>query len=107
MEEYLPKYRSSDEGVIVNISSTLGFEFTPVLPVYTATKHAIIGLTKSFGTSAHYEMTKVKVVAICPGATDTPLLHDLDKKAINERYLEIHNKGLAYMKEVFRIQRYF
>jgi 15-hydroxyprostaglandin dehydrogenase (NAD) len=38
-------------GVLVNISSTLGLVPYDGFPVYVATKHAIIGFTRSFGVS--------------------------------------------------------
>ena len=59
-------------GAIVNTSSTAGILSAPGIPAYTASKHGLIGLTKS----AALESIKqgVRVNAICPGATLTPLL---------------------------------
>jgi 15-hydroxyprostaglandin dehydrogenase (NAD) len=49
------QYMGVDEGgkggVVVNMSSIACLEVNPVFPVYTATKHAVIGLTRSFGVS--------------------------------------------------------
>lgn len=89
MEEYLPKYKSSDEGVIINISSVLGLGPIEFLPVYAATKHAIIGLSKSLGMPEQYNATKVRVLTICPGTTATPLLDNLHEKMLNNRYIDI------------------
>jgi short-subunit dehydrogenase len=41
-------------GVVVNISSIVGLEPLAGSPVYVATKHAVIGLTRSFGVSTAY-----------------------------------------------------
>ncbi|KAK8729567.1 hypothetical protein OTU49_008552, partial [Cherax quadricarinatus] len=38
-----------DGGVVVNISSIAGLKPTPLGPVYAATKHAVVGLTRSLG----------------------------------------------------------
>ncbi|KAK9732212.1 short chain dehydrogenase [Popillia japonica] len=103
MEEYFPKYKSGKEAVIVNISSVAGLQGVSVLPFYVATKHAVIGLSRSLGTPDQYESSKTRVVTICPGATNTPLLHDLDKKVLNDRYLDLTMKHPTF--DLFPIQQ--
>ena len=49
--QYMGKDEGSEGGVVVNMSSIAGLEGNPAFPVYTATKHAVIGLTRSFGVS--------------------------------------------------------
>ncbi|MBA2300251.1 MAG: SDR family oxidoreductase [Chloroflexi bacterium] len=58
-------------GVIVNLSSVLGLTGDALLPIYSATKHAILGLTRS--TAAAYAAAGIRCVAICPGDVDTEL----------------------------------
>jgi NAD(P)-dependent dehydrogenase (short-subunit alcohol dehydrogenase family) len=41
-------------GVVVNISSIVGLGPYEGFPIYVATKHAVIGLTRSFGVSTAY-----------------------------------------------------
>jgi hypothetical protein len=48
------KEEGGNGGVVVNIASTLGLEAFAASPVYAATKHAVIGLTRSFGVSTAY-----------------------------------------------------
>jgi 15-hydroxyprostaglandin dehydrogenase (NAD) len=36
-------------GVVVNISSILGLDSSEINPIYTGTKHGVVGLTKAFG----------------------------------------------------------
>ncbi|KAI4471363.1 15-hydroxyprostaglandin dehydrogenase [nad(+)] [Holotrichia oblita] len=74
--DYLQKYRSGNEGVIVNIASITGLTSFMSIPVYAATKHAVVGLSKSMGVKEHYDRTKIRVLTICPGVTDTPLISD-------------------------------
>ncbi len=60
-------------GAIVNVASINGLSGTPTASIYSATKHAVIGLTRS----AAREMIArgIRINAVCPGATDTPFQH--------------------------------
>ncbi|XP_050310697.1 15-hydroxyprostaglandin dehydrogenase [NAD(+)]-like [Anthonomus grandis grandis] len=90
LEHYLPKYKSGQEGLIVNTSSTAGIQSIPQCPIYSATKFAVVGATLSFGHQAHYDRQGVRVVAICPNATDTPIFNCY--RGYNQRY-GVVNKG--------------
>ena len=61
------------EGIIINISSRLGIKPVKECSAYCSSKAALINFTK---TSA-LELSRygIRVNCICPGATDTPLLH--------------------------------
>lgn len=85
-EKYIPKHKTRSEGVIVNISSIFGLDAFLGYPVYSATKFAIIGLTKAIGNDAHFARSKVRAVVLCPGVTDTPLLDDAAQKVLNDDY---------------------
>jgi len=91
LETYLPKYKSGSEGLIVNISSIAGITPFSALPIYTATKFAITGLTLAWGQPSHYERTKVRVVGICPGVTMTPLITEMTNKNLGPAYEKIKN----------------
>ncbi|XP_012231518.1 uncharacterized protein [Linepithema humile] len=64
-------------GVIVNISSIAGLRAVSQLPVYSATKHAVVSFSRSFALPYHYDRTNVKIIVLCPGLTGTPVLEDL------------------------------
>jgi NAD(P)-dependent dehydrogenase (short-subunit alcohol dehydrogenase family) len=52
--QYMGKDKGGKGGVVVNIASILGLAPLSGSPVYVATKHAVIGLTRSFGVSTAY-----------------------------------------------------
>lgn len=52
-------------GIILNLASDSGLRTFSSVPLYTATKHAIVGFTRSLG---HLEKEYgIKTVALCPG----------------------------------------
>lgn len=68
----IPQMVAQGGGAIVNTSSGAGLKGFSLLPAYVATKHAVLGLTKSAAIA--YVKEGVRVNAVCPGSTRTPLL---------------------------------
>jgi short-subunit dehydrogenase len=66
----LPHLRQS-RGWIVNLASIAGTQPVPILPIYAATKAAVISLTHSL--NADLDDDGVRAIAICPGFVDTPM----------------------------------
>jgi 3-oxoacyl-[acyl-carrier protein] reductase len=68
----VPHFRKQKSGAIINIGSTAGLRPRPGLSAYNATKGAVHILTKSLAVELAPD--KIRVCAIAPVATDTPLL---------------------------------
>ena len=61
-------------GSIVNVSSTLGLRGAPFGSPYSASKHGVLGLTRS--AAIEYAKAGVRINAVCPGAIDTPMMDE-------------------------------
>lgn len=59
-------------GTIVNVASTAGLMGQAYMAAYTASKHALVGLTKSM--AVEFGRQGLRVNAVCPGGTATPFL---------------------------------
>ncbi len=71
-EELRLMARQQDGGSIINTSSVAGLIGLPGIPAYDASKHGIVGLTRT--AALEYAKQKIRVNAVCPGAIETPML---------------------------------
>jgi NAD(P)-dependent dehydrogenase (short-subunit alcohol dehydrogenase family) len=91
LRHVLPELLKQKSGAVVNTASVAGLVATPGMPAYVASKHAVIGLTKT--AAGEVARQGVRVNAVCPGPVDTRMIHSLermispdDPESVNRRY---------------------
>ena len=68
----LPYLKKSETPTVINIASVVAHAGYPLQSVYTASKHALLGMTKSF--AREYYKDNIRVHAICPGGVYTDMV---------------------------------
>ncbi|XP_023248631.1 alcohol dehydrogenase 1-like [Copidosoma floridanum] len=96
--EHMGRDKGGKGGVLINIAEHLDVHCTAQLPVYTATKQAIIGLSQSLAQPYHYQRTGVRIIVLCPGLTESPVLENLKSEEFVPRPEEL----MDAMKEIHR-----
>lgn len=72
MKHELRHMTAQGSGAIVNCSSVGGLVGVPTLAAYHASKHGVLGLTKSVGLE--YAAKGIRINAVCPGTINTPMV---------------------------------
>ncbi len=75
MRQELKIMQRQGRGVIINMSSGAGLIGAPMMAAYSASKHGVIGLTRT--AAQEYIASGIRINAICPGGVDTPMLDSL------------------------------
>ena len=78
----VPAMRAAGGGAIVATASLAGLIGFPPDPIYSVTKHAVVGLVRSIGPQL--EPSGITVNAVCPGIVDTPMLGPTAKETLEK-----------------------
>lgn len=101
MKYQLVQMRKQGSGAIVNNSSLGGLVGVPGRAAYHATKHGVIGLTKS--AALEFAERGIRINAVCPGIIDTPMVSGMLKNetgAMQEMMRDVPAKRLGDASEV-------
>lgn len=95
----MEKYSSKGSHAIVNMSSVAGVRGIPVAHIYSASKHAVLGLTKS--AALEYAKSGIRINAIAPSVIETPGLSQIreDNPQIIEQIIARHPIGRTGIPE--------
>lgn len=72
-----PALKARGGGAIVNLASVAGITGNPMIPAYIASKHAVVGLTRSAAVS--YPAAGIRVNAVLPAPIDTRMMRSLEE----------------------------
>lgn len=80
-------------GSIVNTASVAGLVGAPTQPIYSASKHAVVGMTKT--AAAEYARDGIRINSVCPGVVNTPMMaRALEREPLREKKLRnVHPLG--------------
>lgn len=93
MSKAVKYFESVGSGVILNIASIGGLKGGIAGAVYTASKHAVVGLTKNTGYM--YAKKNIRCNAICPGAVSTEIATSEFMKTINMDWAKVAGMSQA------------
>lgn len=80
---------------IVNCSSVAGKSGFPLMPAYCASKHGVIGLTKSM--ALEFAKKGIRANAVCPGVIDTAMIKNVENQEFDTAYVLEHKQPIGRM----------
>jgi 3-hydroxybutyrate dehydrogenase len=80
---FLPGMMERRWGRVVNVASVAGLHGARYVAAYTASKHAVVGFTRSVAAEVASGDTEVTVNAVCPGYVDTDMTRETVERVVN------------------------
>ncbi|KAK2873196.1 hypothetical protein Q8A67_023093 [Cirrhinus molitorella] len=78
--EHMKKENGGNGGVIINISSMAGLGPLPMAPIYTATKHGVVGFSRAMAAVSKLANYGVRINILCPWFVKTSLLSNFNSE---------------------------
>ena len=94
----LPIFYEQNSGKIINTASQLAYSGAPGFAHYTAAKAAVVGFTRSLALEIGDR--NVSANCVCPGATNTPLLANINDDLLDAIRASIPKKRFAEVSEI-------
>lgn len=93
MKYEIPHMYKQGKGAIVNTASLAGLKGLSGQAAYAASKHGVVGLTKS--AALEYAGASIRINAVCPGVIDTPLIapNMRDRPQVQKAYVDMEPIG--------------
>ncbi|XP_063894859.1 15-hydroxyprostaglandin dehydrogenase [NAD(+)]-like [Helicoverpa armigera] len=90
-------------GTIVNIASIAAISRAGALPIYYGSKIAVLHFSQCISEKPFFENTGVRVLTMCLGGTDTPLMQNLGARSYDRKLGEfiaakVKNDGVTFQK---------
>lgn len=96
VRRFRPRMRA--DGAIVTVSSVAALRAMPLADAYTASKGAIVALTRSWAVD--YSRYGIRVNCVCPGPTETPMMSGMIEQFGANQQLQLPQQRMATADEV-------
>ncbi|CAG9789772.1 unnamed protein product [Diatraea saccharalis] len=97
-----PSLNAGRGGTIINISSVAAILKSPFTPIYSGCKAAVMHFSQTLAMESFYENTGIRILTNCLGATDTALLHNLEKRSYDPKIGENVNKKIEELRIIYQ-----